>query len=105
MRALRKVWLKAHRLKEDETTEHEEAMRRTVVLHPFHERFAHGLIRKFNFVAKTNRLRNRFGPVAISLRWIDYVLLSPIPFLRRYCTDIVCRFEGYEGIGPAGGAC
>ena len=92
MWALRQLWLKLNGLKEYQTTEHEEGLKDSDFA-PFNEMFTRGFIRKFNFVAKTNRLRNRFGPLALSLRWIDYVLLSAVPFFRRYCTGVVCYFE------------
>ena len=47
----------------------------------------------FNFVAKTNRLRRRFGPFANVQRWADHLLLTGVPFLTRYYTCVVCRFE------------
>ena len=92
MWALRQTWLRLKGLKEYETTEHEEQLREED-LAGFKSVFARHHIRKFNFVAKTNRLRNRFGPLASGLRWTDYVLLSSVPFFRRYCTSIVARFE------------
>jgi len=92
MWAIRQVWLRLNGLKEYGTTEHEEALKEQDLL-PFSEIFAKTYVRKFNFIAKTNRLRNRFGALAVSLRAIDYVILSLFPFLQRYCTCIVCRFE------------
>lgn len=92
MWALRQTWLRLKGMKEYETTEHEEQLNEQD-LAAFKDLFARSHVRKFNFVAKTNRLRNRFGPLASGLRWIDYVLLSSVPFFRRYCTSIVCRFE------------
>jgi len=89
---LRQIWLKLNGMKEYETTEHEEAI--TVGdFAPFEQIFKTGFVRTFNFVAKTNRLRHRFGPLAVSLRWIDYLLLSAIPYFRRYCTSVVCCFQ------------
>jgi SAM-dependent methyltransferase len=92
MWALRQVWLKAHGMKEYETTEHEEALSESDLL-PLKEIFGSSFTRKFNFIAKTNRLRNRFGLLAGFLRWTDWFLLTTLPFLRRYCTCIVGRFE------------
>ncbi len=92
MWAIRQVWLRLNGLKEYDMTEHEEALKEQD-LRPLTELFAKTYVRKFNFVAKTNRLRNRFGKLAVSLRAIDYVILSLFPSLQRYCTFIVCRFE------------
>lgn len=92
MWALRKIWLKLHGLKEYETTEHEEGLHSSD-LAAFEQLFARGFALRLNFLAKTNRLSNRFGPLATTLRWIDYVLLSAFPSLRRYCTTIVMCFE------------
>ncbi len=92
MWALRQVWLKAHGMKEYETTEHEEALSESDLL-PLKEIFGSSFTHKFNFIAKTNRLRNRFGLFAGFLRWTDWLLLTTLPFLRRYCTCIVGRFE------------
>ncbi len=92
MRALKGVWLKLNGIKGVEETEHEEALRQNDFI-PLEQLFRNGFIRPFNFVAKTARLRKRFGPLAISLRWIDYFLLSAVPFFRRYCTSAVCYFE------------
>jgi ubiquinone/menaquinone biosynthesis C-methylase UbiE len=92
MRFLKDVWLKLRGLQDYNTTEHEEALT-DKNLAPFHQVFTKGFIRKFNFLAKTNRLKNRFGPTGQFLRWVDYILLSAIPPLRRYCTCVVCCFE------------
>lgn len=92
MLALRQLWLKVNNAKEYETTEHEEALSENDFA-VFHRTFSRGFTRKFNFVGKTNRLRKRFGPLAVALRWIDYIFLSAFPFLRRYCTTIVLYFE------------
>jgi SAM-dependent methyltransferase len=92
MWALRQLWLRLHGLREYETTEHEEQLKEGDLV-GFQRVFAKSHLRKFNFIAKTNRLRNRFGPLATTLRWIDYGLLSLFPFLRRFCTCIVCSFE------------
>jgi len=92
MWALRQIWLRLHGLKEYETTEHEEQLKEDDLI-GFQRVFAKSHIRKFNFIAKTNRLRNRFGPLALTLRWGDYLVLSAFPFFRRFCTCVVCRFE------------
>lgn len=62
-------------------------------LAPFRALFPRSLVRRFNFIAKTERLHDRFGLPARVLRSLDYVVLSAVPPLRRYCTAIVCRFE------------
>jgi ubiquinone/menaquinone biosynthesis C-methylase UbiE len=92
MLAIRKIWLKINGIKEYVSTEDEEPLKETD-LNPFLNVFKNTEIRKFNFIAKTNRLRNRFGTVAKILRFTDYVILSLFPFLNKYCTCIVCRFE------------
>ena len=92
MWAIRQVWLKFNRLKEYHTTEHEEGLSASDFA-PFAQLFRAGSVRNFNFVAKTNRLRHRFGPLAACLRWIDYFILTAIPPLRRYCTTAVCCFD------------
>lgn len=92
MWALRQAYLRVKRLREYETTEHEEGLA-LADLEPFHNLFRTSAVRPFNFIAKTNRLRQRFGPLANGLRWTDYLLLSAVPFLTRYCTCVVCRFE------------
>jgi 2-polyprenyl-6-hydroxyphenyl methylase/3-demethylubiquinone-9 3-methyltransferase len=98
MWAVKQIWLKLHGLKDYETTEHEEGLS-VSDLDVFRQLFTGGFTRRFNFVAKTNRLRNRFGPLANSLRWIDYILLSTFPFLRRYCTTVVLCFEKQQVTG------
>ena len=92
MWALRKLWLWLRGMKEDSKSEHEEALQDDD-LAIFGDVFGDSLIRKFNFFAKTDRLQNRFGPLANTLRWIDFILLSVCPFLRRYCTAVVCRCQ------------
>ncbi|HEV2488863.1 MAG TPA: methyltransferase domain-containing protein [Candidatus Acidoferrales bacterium] len=92
MRSLKQVWLRARGLKDYNHTEHEEALT-DEDLAPFWQLFEKGFVRKFNFLAKTDRLKNRFGRIAQLLRWTDYVLLSTVPPLRRYCTCAVCCFE------------
>jgi SAM-dependent methyltransferase len=92
MRALKTVWLNAHGMEDRRETEHEEGLRMSDFA-PFASAFPKGFIRRFNFVAKTARLRKRFGPLANTLRWADYVLLSAAPPLRRYCTCAVGCFE------------
>jgi len=62
-------------------------------LEAFRRLFAQAHVQRFNFSAKANRLRRRFGPFAEGLRWPDDLLLSAVPVLRRYCTCIVARFE------------
>ncbi len=89
---LRTAYLRFRGLSEHEHTEHEEALS-DADLAPFREQFADGFTRKFNFVAKTNQLRNRFGVFAELLRWTDYILLSIVPPLRRYCTCVVFSFR------------
>jgi SAM-dependent methyltransferase len=92
MWALRQAYLRLKGMPEYETTEHEEGL----ALHdlaPFHALFRTSVVRPMNFVAKTNRLRRRFGPFANGLRRIDHLLLTGAPFLTRYCTCVVCRFE------------
>lgn len=92
MRLLKTLWLKTKGLQDYGHTEHEDALIDRD-LFPFQQLFARGFVRKFNFLAKTERLKNRFGTFAESLRWADYVLLSAVPVLRRYCTCVVCCFE------------
>ncbi|MGH7366210.1 MAG: class I SAM-dependent methyltransferase [Candidatus Rokuibacteriota bacterium] len=92
MWALRQGYLRVKGLREYETTEHEEGLALTQ-LEPFHRLFRTGEVRPFNFVAKTNRLADRFGRLADTLRWADYLLFATAPFLTRYCTCVVCRFE------------
>jgi ubiquinone/menaquinone biosynthesis C-methylase UbiE len=92
MRFLKDIWLKVNGLQDYNTTKHEEALS-DKHLAPLRKVFAKGSIRKFNFLAKTNRLKNRFGMTGQLLRWADYILLSAIPPLRRYCTCVVCCFE------------
>jgi len=91
MWAIRQVWLRLHGMKEYDTTEHEEGLQEKG-LEAFHRLFAQAHVRRFNFLAKTNRLRRRFGPFAEGFRWANYLLLSAVPVLRRYCTCIVARF-------------
>ncbi len=92
MWALRSVYLKLHGLKEYSTSEHEEALQ-DKDLDPFRQLFANSMVRRMNFIGKTNRFKNRFGLLARTLRWADYLLLSVFPFFRRYCTTVVCCFE------------
>ena len=92
MWALRQAYLRVKGLREYETTEHEEGLA-LADLEPFHALFRRSMVRPFNFIAKTNRLRRRFGPVASTLRWADYLLLTSAPLLARYCTCVVARFE------------
>jgi SAM-dependent methyltransferase len=92
MWAIRQVWLKINGLKEYATTEHEEGLSIRDFA-PFEQMFRTGVVRPFNFIAKTNRLRHRFGPLAVGLRWIDYFVLSTVPYFRRYCTTAVCCFD------------
>ena len=92
MLAVRKIWLKINGLKEYVSTEDEEPLREND-LAPFNNIFQNAEIRKFNFIAKTNRLRKRFGTIANVLRWTDYIILTVFPVLNKYCTCIVCRFE------------
>jgi ubiquinone/menaquinone biosynthesis C-methylase UbiE len=88
---IRKIWLYLNRKKEYTWT-HDEDPLQDNDLDPFREIFKKAYLRKFNFIAKTNRLKKRFGLLANTLRWTDYILLSMFPFFRRYCTCIVCRF-------------
>ena len=92
MWAIRKIYLYLNGLKEYNWTEDEEALGEKD-FDPFKNIFRTTYIRRFNFIAKTNRLRKRFGLLAYFLRWTDYLLLSLFPFFKRYCTCIVCRFE------------
>ncbi len=92
MWAIRTVWLKLNGMKEYNWTEDEETLGEKDFI-SFKKIFRTSYMRKFNFIAKTNRLKKRFGPLANFLRWIDYLLLSAFPFFQRYCTCIVCRFE------------
>jgi len=92
MRLLKDFWLKAKGLQDHDRTEHEEALADADLV-AFTQVFSAGFIRKFNFLAKTNRLRNRFGLLAGTLRWADYLLLTAAPPLRRFCTCAVCCFE------------
>jgi ubiquinone/menaquinone biosynthesis C-methylase UbiE len=89
---LRRLYLQIKGIQEHEHTEHEEALT-DAELSPFYELFPKGFIRKFNLLAKTNQLKNRFGLFAESLRWADYILLSVFPPLRSCCTCMVCCFE------------
>jgi len=91
MWAIKQAWLRMKGLQDHDTTEHEEGLA-VADFAPFEKLFASGFVRPFNFVAKTNRLKKRFGPLAESLRWTDYLLLSALPFLRRYCTCAVVCF-------------
>jgi SAM-dependent methyltransferase len=92
MWALRSIYLKLKGLKEYSTTEHEEALKDSD-LDPFRQLFAKSMVKKMNFIGKTNRFKNRFGLLAQTLRWADYLLLSCFPFFQRYCTTVVCCFE------------
>ena len=92
MRFLKDFWLKAKGLRDHDQTEHEEALADAELI-AFGQTFSAGFIRKFNFLAKTNRLENRFGLLASTLRWSDYLLLTAAPPLRRFCTCAVCCFE------------
>jgi SAM-dependent methyltransferase len=92
MWAIRQAWLRLHAMKEYQTTEHEEGLRESDLI-PLKKIFASSFTRRFNFLAKTNRLGNRFGFFAASLRWIDFLLLTIFPLVRRYCTCIVGRFD------------
>jgi len=92
MWTIRKIWLKLNGLKEYVWTHDEEPLGEND-LSTFKNIFRNSHTRKFNFIAKTNRLKKRFGPLANFLRWTDYMLLSVFPFFQRYCTCIVCRFE------------
>jgi ubiquinone/menaquinone biosynthesis C-methylase UbiE len=91
MRALKDAWLFVNGLLKDRArTQHGESLTDRDPV-PFREIFSRGVIRKFNFLAKTNRLKRR--ALAQSLRRADYILLSVLPPLRRYCTCVVCCFE------------
>jgi SAM-dependent methyltransferase/uncharacterized protein YbaR (Trm112 family) len=92
MWALRSIYLKVKGLKEYSTTEHEEALKDSD-LDPFRQLFAKSMVRRMNFIGKTNRFKNRFGSLAQTIRWADFLLLSAVPFFRRYCTTVVCCFE------------
>jgi 2-polyprenyl-3-methyl-5-hydroxy-6-metoxy-1,4-benzoquinol methylase len=89
---LRKAWLWVHGQQEDSRTDHEESLG-DAELAVLYDVFRSGRIRKFNFLAKTNRLRHRFGPFAKLLRWTDYILLAACPFLRRFCTSAMGEFS------------
>lgn len=91
MRLLKKAWFKAKGLHDHGHSENEEALTDSDLL-PFEKVFGEGRIRKFNFLAKTNRMKNRFGAMARSLRWVDYIVLSVMPPLSRYCTCVVCCY-------------
>lgn len=91
MWAIRQAYLRVRRLREYETTDHEEGLA-LADLAPFRALFRTSEIRPMNFLAKTNRLRRRFGAVAEGLRWADYLLLTGLPPMTRYCTCVVCRF-------------
>lgn len=92
MWAIRKVWLKINGLKEYVWTHDEEPLSNSDIL-IFENLFRKSYVRRFNFIAKTNRLKKRFGPLANTLRWTDYMLLTAFPFFKRYCTCVVCQFE------------
>lgn len=98
MRTLKEMWLQLNGLSDHNHTDNEEALTDSD-LAPFHEVFESGVVRKFNLLAKTNRLKNRFGVLAQTLRWVDYFLLESFPFLGRYCTCVVCRF--YKNSAPS----
>lgn len=88
---LRKIWLRTRGQQEDNRTAHEESLEDTELAVLYHI-FRRGRLRKFNFLAKTNRLKNRFGTFANILRWTDFALLSACPFLRRFCTCVLGEF-------------
>jgi ubiquinone/menaquinone biosynthesis C-methylase UbiE len=88
---IREIWLYLNGKKEYTWTQDEDPLQDND-LDPFRENFKETYLRRFNFIAKTNRLKKRFGLLANTLRWADYILLSVFPFFRRYCTCIVCRF-------------
>ena len=92
MWTIRQIWLRLNGMKEYNSTEDEDPLEEKD-FEPLNDIFRKAHRRRFNFIAKTNRLRNRFGHLASFLRWIDYLILSLFPFLRRYCTCIVCRYE------------
>jgi ubiquinone/menaquinone biosynthesis C-methylase UbiE len=92
MWAIRKIWLHLNGLKEYVWTDDEKSLELEDFA-PFKSMFRSNMMRRFNFLAKTNRLNNCFGTVASFLRWIDYLILSAFPFLKRFCTCVVCRFE------------
>lgn len=92
MTALRRAWLNLNGQKEDDHTDNEAPLQKDDFA-PFEALFSTSLTREMNLVAKTNRLKNRFGLLGNSLRWTDYTLLSALPFLRRHCTTIDFCFE------------
>jgi SAM-dependent methyltransferase len=92
MWTIRRIWLYLNGLKEYVWTDDEKAFE-VKDFAPFKNMFRGVLIRRFNFIAKTNRLKKRFGALANFLRWSDYMILSVFPILQRYCTCVVCRFE------------
>lgn len=89
---LRRLYLNFRDIQEHDHTDHEEALT-NAELALFYDLFPQGFARKFNFVAKTNQLKNRFGTFAELLRWTDYILLWAVPPLRRYCTCVVFCFQ------------
>jgi SAM-dependent methyltransferase len=93
MWAIRQLWLRLNGLREYNETEFEEFFDGEQDFAAFEKMFRTAHARKFNFIAKTNRLRNRFGWFADLLRWTDYLVLTYMPFFRRYCTCIVCCYE------------
>lgn len=92
MWTIRRLWLYLNGLREYVWTDDEKPFE-PKDFSPFKNMFRVTLIRRFNFIAKTNRLKKRFGPLANFLRWTDYLILSGLPFLKKYCTCVVCRFE------------
>ena len=92
MWTIRRIWLYLNGKKEYVWTDDEKPFDLKDFA-PFKNIFQSNLIRSFNFVAKTNRLKRRFGPLANFLRWTDYLILSVFPIFQRNCTCVVCRFK------------